>query len=189
MTALYAAVVLLWVGSEVLIGLTSGFRAGPPTGRGQDRWSGVALIVSLMLAVFVGIGVARRAPAAAIVQGHDLVFGLGIVLALVGIALRWYAVLSLGRFFTTRVTTRADQTVVEKGPYRWVRHPSYTGLLLTVSGILLLQMNWLSLACFVLALPGFAYRIGVEEQALMSALGEPYRDYMRRTKRLVPFVV
>src|SRR5262249_50419629 len=82
-----------------------------------------------------------------------------------------------------------DQTVVQKGPYRLVRHPSYTGALLTVLGILLCQTNWLSLACFLLALPGFAYRIRVEERALVTALGEPYRDYMRRTKRLVPSVV
>jgi protein-S-isoprenylcysteine O-methyltransferase Ste14 len=108
---------------------------------------------------------------------------------LIGIAVRWYAVLSLGRFFTTRVMTRADQTVVRRGPYRFVRHPSYSGALLTVLGVLLCQTNLLSLACFVLALPGFAYRIRVEERALVSALGEPYRDYMRRTKRLVPFVV
>ena len=106
-----------------------------------------------------------------------------------GIALRWYAVLTLGRFFTTRVMTAKDQTVVQKGPYRLIRHPSYTGALLTVLGVLLCQTNWISLACFALALPGFGYRISVEERALVTALGQPYLDYMRRTKRLVPFVV
>lgn len=185
----YSAVVLLWLGSEALIGVVSVVRAGVPQGRREDRLSGPVLIVFLMLAIYLGISVAHRAQWAAITPGHDFAFGFGILLALIGIAVRWYAVLSLGRFFTTRVMTRADQTVVQRGPYRLVRHPSYSGALLTVLGILLCQTNWLSLACFTLALPGFAYRIRVEEQALAAALGRPYRDYMRRTKRLVPFIV
>jgi protein-S-isoprenylcysteine O-methyltransferase Ste14 len=185
---LYTGVVLLWLGSEVLIGAMSVLRAGAPQKR-QDRWSGPVLIAFLVAAVYLGIGAARRAHWAAITQGHDVVFGLGVALALIGIALRWYAVLSLGRFFTTRVSTRSDQTVVQRGPYRFVRHPSYTGALLTVLGVLLCQTSWLSLAAFLVAVPGFAYRIRVEEQVLMTALGEPYRDYMRRTKRLIPFVV
>ena len=185
----YQAVVFLWLGSEALIGVVSIIRSGVPHGRGQDRWSRPTLIFFLLLAIYLGLLASRRVPGAAITQGRGLVFALGIALALAGIALRWYAVLSLGRFFTTRVMTRAGQTVVQRGPYRFVRHPSYSGALLTVLGVLLCATNWLSLACFVLAIPGFAYRIQVEEQALQAALGEPYRDYMRRTKRLVPFVV
>jgi protein-S-isoprenylcysteine O-methyltransferase Ste14 len=186
---LYEVVIFLWLGSEVLIGIVSIARAGVPGGRRQDRWSGPVLVFFVFVAVYVGAGASRRAHWAAITDGRDLAFGIGIALALIGIAVRWSAVLSLGRFFTTRVTTRADQTVVEKGPYRFVRHPSYTGALITVLGVLLSQANWISLACFVLALPGFAYRIRVEEGALLGALGESYREYMRRTKRLVPFVI
>jgi len=70
-----------------------------------------------------------------------------------------------------------------------VRHPSYTGALLTLLGILLCSTNWLALACFLFAIPGFAYRISVEEKALANGLGQPYRDYMRRTKRLIPYVL
>ncbi|HKW58467.1 MAG TPA: isoprenylcysteine carboxylmethyltransferase family protein [Candidatus Dormibacteraeota bacterium] len=183
---LYQAVIVLWLGSEVIIGLT---RAAPFGFRRQDRWSGQALVGFLAVSVWLGLLVARLVPSASISDGRSLVFGLGIAVALLGIALRWWAVLTLGRFFTTRVMTRPDQTVVQSGPYRWVRHPSYTGALLTVFGVVLCNTNWLSLTCFVIALPGFAYRIRVEERALLTALGEPYRDYMRRTKRLVPFVV
>jgi protein-S-isoprenylcysteine O-methyltransferase Ste14 len=183
---LFQAVVLLWAGSEVLIGLT---HQAPLKGRRQDRFSGPVLIVFLVGAVWLGMIVARRDPASDIVAGRSFVYGLGIAIAVAGIALRWYAVITLGRFFTTRVMTSPDQRVVATGPYRFVRHPSYTGMLLTVLGILLCSGNWLALACFVIALPGFAYRIRVEERALTNALGDPYRDYMRRTKRLVPFVV
>ena len=183
---LYQAVVVLWLGSEVVIGLT---HAAPFGTRREDRMSGVALIGFLFLAVWLGFGAARGVPAAAITMARPSVLALGLVVAVAGIALRWWAVLTLGRFFTTRVMTRPDQTVVQNGPYRFVRHPSYTGALMTVLGVLLCNLNWLSLACFVVALPGFAYRIRVEERALESALGEPYRDYIRHTKRLIPFVV
>ena len=182
----FQAVVLLWFGSELLIGLT---HLAPVDSRRQDRFSGPVLIVFLVCAVWLGMTIARRDPASEIVAGRSFVYGLGIALAVAGIALRWYAVITLGRFFTTRVITTPDQQVVASGPYRFVRHPSYTGMLLTVLGILLCSTNWLSLACFLIALPGFAYRIRVEERALTNALGDPYRDYMRRTKRLVPFVL
>jgi len=183
---LYQWVVVLWAASEVLIGIT---RAAPLGVRGQDRLSGQALIGGLVLSLWAGYFIGRAVPGTAITDGKDLVFDLGIVLALAGIALRWYAVLVLGRFFTTRIMTTPDQPVVQKGPYRLVRHPSYSGLLLTALGLLLCSTNWLSLACFVIAVPGFAYRIRVEEGALTAALGDAYRVYMRHTKRLVPFVV
>jgi protein-S-isoprenylcysteine O-methyltransferase Ste14 len=80
--------------------------------------------------------------------------------------------------------------VIEAGPYRYIRHPSYTGALITVIGLGLALGNWVSfiamLACISV---GYAYRIHVEEAALVSALGQPYREYMSRTARLVPFVL
>ena len=185
---LYQVVVAWWFVSEVLIGVISFVRRRKTGSPRQDRWSGPVLIVCLFIAIVLGANFARRVPQAAM-SPHSLVFDLGIAVAIFGIVLRGYAVVSLGRFFTTRVMTQPGQTVVERGPYRFIRHPSYTGALLTVLGIVLCQANWLSLACFPLALPGFLYRINVEEKALSAALGDAYRDYMRRTKRLVPFVV
>lgn len=181
----YQAVIVLWVGSEIVIGITRDRPASLPS---QDRFSGPAVIGPIVIAMWAGYFAGRDFPAAAITP-HPLLFGLGIALAVAGIALRWWAILTLGRFFTTSVTTRPGQTVVQAGPYRLVRHPSYTGMLLTVLGLLLSSANWISLACFAIVLPGLAYRIKVEEGALLGALGDPYRDYMRRTRRLVPFVV
>lgn len=186
MTTPESPVVFLWLGSEALIFVTHVTRAGDPR---DDRFSGVAMVGSIVLAVALGMRLAQLVPAAAIADGRNAVFLGGIALALLGIALRWIAILTLGRFFSMRVMVRADHSVVERGPYRLVRHPSYTGALLTLLGVLLCSTNWLSLACFVLALPGLAYRISVEERALTEALGGAYREYMRRTKRLVPFVV
>jgi protein-S-isoprenylcysteine O-methyltransferase Ste14 len=182
----YWALQAVWVLSELAVFATHVSRSGGP---GQDRFSGVALVAGVLVAISLGSRLAQGVPQAAIETGKVPVFWVGVLFGLAGIALRWYAIRSLGRFFRMRVMTVPDQVVVESGPYALVRHPSYTGALMTVFGVLLCSTNWLTLACFVIALPGFAYRIGVEERALVGALGDPYRDYMRRTKRLIPFVL
>jgi protein-S-isoprenylcysteine O-methyltransferase Ste14 len=106
-----------------------------------------------------------------------------------GMALRWYSIRVLGTSFTCEVSTRPGQEVIQAGPYRWIRHPSYTGGLITVLGVLVCCLNWLSFAALVVTLAGYAYRIRIEERALARDLGPAYRDYMRRTKRLIPFLV
>ena len=117
-------------------------------------------------------------------------FFLGIALMWAGIAFRWYCMRVLGRYFTYQVDVHAGQTVIELGPYHYIRHPSYAGALITVIGLGLTLGNWASLLALVACVSiGYAYRIHVEEAALVRALGEPYRDYMRRTARLVPFVL
>ncbi len=84
----------------------------------------------------------------------------------------------------------SGQTVIEAGPYRYIRHPSYAGALITVIGLGLALGNWASLLSMVACVAiGYAYRIRVEEAALVAALGQPYREYMSRTARLVPFVL
>ena len=184
---LFRAVYALWLLPEAYYFLRSVGRR--PGGSAQDRLSGPALIVALVVAVTLGSSLADSVPQAAINWERPWLFGLGLAIAVAGIVVRCYAVRSLGRFFTVRVTTSFDQVVVDTGPYRYVRHPSYTGALMTVFGVLLCATNWLSLLCFVIALPGFAYRIAVEEAALTETLGDSYRDYMRRTKRLIPLIV
>ena len=108
---------------------------------------------------------------------------------ILGVALRWYSVSVLGKYFTFDVAIHRGHVLVEAGPYRYVRHPSYTGALLSILGFGLALGNWASivagLACLGLA---YAYRIPVEETALAAALGETYRQYSHRTWRLVPFL-
>jgi protein-S-isoprenylcysteine O-methyltransferase Ste14 len=117
-------------------------------------------------------------------------FFLGIALMWLGMAFRYYCMRVLGRYFTFNVAVHAGQTVVEAGPYRYIRHPSYTGALITVVGFGLALGNWAGMIALVACVGiGYAYRIRVEEAALVLALGEPYRGYMRRTQRLVPFVL
>ncbi len=112
-----------------------------------------------------------------------------LVLMAAGIGLRFYAIRTLGKYFTVTVRTHQAQRVIETGPYRLVRHPSYSASLLTFAGMCLALANWLVLVTIVFPVMGFAYRIRVEEAVLLDALGDDYRRYMRHTKRLVPYLV
>jgi protein-S-isoprenylcysteine O-methyltransferase Ste14 len=151
-----------------------------------DRGSIVAVVVGIGTGVLIAVWCATNVSRMAI-PGDWASFIVGIVAMWLGIALREWAVLTLGRFFTVVVRVTAEQTVVDRGPYRWVRHPSYVGLLLTLIGLGLALGNWLSLlALAILPTVGLVIRIRVEEQALLSALGDQYREYAERRPRLVP---
>jgi protein-S-isoprenylcysteine O-methyltransferase Ste14 len=107
----------------------------------------------------------------------------------VGFALRQWSIATLGRFFTVDVRVHADQSVVTRGPYHWVRHPSYTGLIVFFVGVGFALSNWASLGLFaVLPTIGLVVRIHAEERALASALGDAYRDYEATHRRLLPGV-
>ena len=119
-------------------------------------------------------------PAAAIRPGAAA-FAIGFVILLAGLALRGWSIMTLGEYFTGSVAVSSDQPVVTAGPYRVLRHPSYTGILLAFTGIGLAAM-----AVFTLA--GILLRIRTEERALLVTLGDPYRAYATHHKRLVPLV-
>jgi protein-S-isoprenylcysteine O-methyltransferase Ste14 len=155
----------------------------------KDRGSRAVVIIGLWSAISLGFVLAVAAPSATMLFQRQLIFELGLVLFIAGAALRMSAIRELGRFHTMDVATQSGQGVIESGPYRWIRHPSYAGALITLLGILLCSTNWLSLGCFGLGAAGYAYRILVEESALSATLGEPYRKYMIRTRRLIPFVL
>jgi protein-S-isoprenylcysteine O-methyltransferase Ste14 len=106
-----------------------------------------------------------------------------------GMALRLYSMSILGRYFTFQVAVHTDQPVIETGPYRYIRHPSYTGALITIVGLGLALGNWAGLIVLLVCMfVGYGYRIPIEESALVASIGEPYEDYIRRTHRLIPYV-
>lgn len=112
---------------------------------------------------------------------------LGFALICSGCALRHWAILTLGRFFRFVVVIQNDHRVVTDGPYRFVRHPAYTGALLVQLGIGIALANSLSLLiCLVMPMAGFILRIHREEFALTADLGTEYLDYAATTKRLIP---
>ena len=117
------------------------------------------------------------------------VFLIGIAVLLAGMALRFWAVFTLGAAFRTTVETHTDQKVVRHGPYRLIRHPSYSGWLLICCGYGLALQNWLSLlVAVILPLAALLYRIRVEEAALAESFGPDYIEYQKCTKKLIPWV-
>ena len=113
----------------------------------------------------------------------------GPIIMWAGLAVRIWAIVVLGQSFRMTVEVDAGQRVVDSGPYRWVRHPSYTGILLLMVGLSLVYGNWPALAVLLVLPAGvLIYRIFVEEAVLTEILGRAYSDYAARTKRLVPGV-
>ncbi len=112
---------------------------------------------------------------------------LGCAIGLAGAALRLWAIRALGSHFSRNLQVAADHRVVVDGPYRYLRHPSYTGAILMIAGIGVGLANALSLAaCILFPTIGFALRIPREEALLRRELGEPYAEYAKHTYRLVP---
>jgi protein-S-isoprenylcysteine O-methyltransferase Ste14 len=154
-----------------------------------DKGSKLIVIVAANLAVAIGFVAAIAFPGFSIGTHRKTLFGAGIGIWLGGSFFRWYSIRTLGRFFTYDVAVSSGQHVVEHGPYRWLRHPSYLGSLLAQIGFGMTLTNWLAILLPALCLgAAFTYRIRIEEQALLQGLGLPYREYMRRTRRLIPFV-
>jgi protein-S-isoprenylcysteine O-methyltransferase Ste14 len=117
-------------------------------------------------------------------------FAIGISLILLGSLLRRYCFRTLGEYFTGDVRATAEQRVIDTGPYRLVRHPSYTAGMMMFAGIGLALGNWVSFALITAgAITTYVYRVSVEERALIATIGEPYRNYMKERKRFIPYVV
>ncbi len=128
---------------------------------------------------------ALRLPAAIVPAAYAI--GLATIVA-AGL-LRRHCFRLLGASFTGDVRAHADQAIVTTGAYALVRHPSYSAGILMNIGIGLALGSRASTA--VLALAAFAvygYRMAVEERALLAVLGEPYREFMRTRRRLIPFI-
>lgn len=115
---------------------------------------------------------------------------LGTLVVAAGTALRVWAISVLGRYFTAVVAVQEAQPVVDRGPYRLIRHPSYTGALLAALGAAVVcQSAYGLLATVGVMLPAYLYRIHREEAHLRARLGEPYLRYTERTTRLVPYLL
>lgn len=178
-----------WFASEIYIAIATRTRRG--TGNVRDRGTMLLLWVVIFSAIFGGIwiGEAQGAnlPPGPILFGAPWMKFASLLVLIFGLALRWTAVLSLGKSFSSNVAIHATQRVHKTGLYRWMRHPSYTGLLLCILAVGLHQRNWISL--LVITIPPTAallYRIHVEEIALREHFGQEYIDYSRQTSRLIP---
>jgi protein-S-isoprenylcysteine O-methyltransferase Ste14 len=153
-------------------------------GTAQDRATRILIAAAIGGAIAGATLTAKAIPSLRIPGPYR---AAGLIVMWLGLAIRVWAVATLGRAFRTTVEVDPDQAVVSSGPYRWVRHPSYTGLLLIATGFGLAVGNWLALAIgLLLPLPGILWRIRVEEAELERVLGATYSAYRARTTRLIP---
>jgi protein-S-isoprenylcysteine O-methyltransferase Ste14 len=156
---------------------------------GVDRFEWTLAAVAVSLGLGVGVAFLAVYHHAACLPGGWAPVILGELLFLAGLALRFWAILTLGRFFKVTISIQQGHRVIRSGPYRVLRHPSYSGLLLILLGLGLMLGTWLGLAALiVLPLIGMLVRIRVEESALIDALGQEYISYAAETRRLVPGV-
>jgi len=181
----------VWFATEINVNVQKRSRE-----RSEDRdklslvFMWVTTIVSIAFAVSVEL-------IPAIVGGTAKIFALspflgyfGCLVMVAGLVIRLRAIATLGKQFTVQVAIVQNHKIIDRGLYGIIRHPSYLGSLVTFAGLGLALENWLSLLV-LLALPTAAtlYRIFVEEKALFDHFGPAYRDYMLRTKKLVPRIL
>lgn len=180
------SLIFLWPLSEIALVLATRARGSESAGR--DRGSATVLWVTIVLFVTAGAFL-QFVPTGRILLSPDALRIVAATLLIAGMAVRWAAILTLGRLFTVNVAIREEHRLVRSGPYRWIRHPSYTGLLVAFAGLGVAFSSWLSLATLLVPITlAVLYRIRVEEHALRGAFGAQYEEYARHTKRLVPWI-
>lgn len=154
----------------------------------KDRHSLPLIWAVVAAAMLGGVALAYALPGLALPHAQAFYFA-GLVIFVAGLALRWYAIRYLGRWFTVNVAIAEDQPLIHSGPYALMRHPSYTGALMAFLGFALCLGNAASLALVVVATVSvFSWRIRIEEAVLAQAFGQRWKDYSSRTRRLIPWV-
>jgi len=163
-----------------------------PSRQGATKIAGIGgrlVALAFVIATTVVANLAARVFPAAAIRPGAVVFTAGMVVLLAGLVLRGWSFKALGQYFTHTVMVSSDQPVIACGPYRVLRHPSYTGIILAAIGIGLASANWADLVgLLLLTLTALLWRIRIEEAALMTTLGDRYRAYAAQHKRLVPLV-
>jgi protein-S-isoprenylcysteine O-methyltransferase len=155
---------------------------------GQDRLTLPLLWIVIGASIFAGLYLRAAFPQARLPHPQTF-YAIGLILFVLGLIIRWIAIVHLGRFFTVNVAIADDHQLITTGPYRYVRHPSYTGTLLIFLGFGLCMLNIFSLAAVFLPITAaFLWRMHVEETALKQAFGDSYQTYAAATPRLIPLL-
>jgi protein-S-isoprenylcysteine O-methyltransferase len=175
----------IYGGSELYLAFT---RRSQTQAVSRDRRSLILLWSVIIVSLWLAIQMVWLFPRAILPYSRGF-YIFGFFLFLGGLILRWYSIGYLGRYFTVDVSISIEHKLIDSGPYRYIRHPTYAGALLAFVSLGFCFGNWLTI--FFLTVPiigAVLWRIRIEESALTEALGEDYRGYVARTKRLIPWV-
>ena len=173
-----------WVLGEIWVLVATRTRGGggEVRDRGSLRILWLVIIASVTAAIWYG-----ETHTPTMFGGASWVRTVSVIVMMVALAIRWTAIVTLGKSFSANVAIHATQKVCKTGIFSVVRHPSYSGLMLVFVAIGIHTRNWIGFALAVVpTFAAMAYRIHVEEIALREAFGEEYVEYSRTTKRLVP---
>jgi hypothetical protein len=184
LTTIWRIVVWLWVASEIAIGI--GTRANKTQRQRSRSWIAHPSLGRDGHRDVHGWRDPRDQGETLPIPSH-WAKGVGLAILAVGLTLRGTAIRTLGRYFTSNVAIQEGQSVLRTGVYRFMRHPSYTGLWLAFMGLAIHFRNWWSLAITIVPITSaMLYRIHVEEAALIEAFGSDYESYQKSTRRLIP---
>ncbi len=184
LSILWTILFFAWFASELLIAVAT--RTSDSGGKVRDRGSQLLLWLVIVFSVTACEWFRHLLPHN-ILGNAPWLLPASIVLILMGLAIRALAIFSLGKSFSANVAIRDSQKIYRGGLYRFLRHPSYLGLILIFLAIGLHSRNWLCLAiAFLPTTAALLYRIHIEEAALRDAFGEDYVSYSKVTKRLIP---
>jgi protein-S-isoprenylcysteine O-methyltransferase Ste14 len=180
-------VVILFPLSEIALFLFK--RSGKSLSSKMDRGSSWVLWITITVSISVTIILQRYN--IAVIQLPRLIINVIALFFLVGgLIFRWIAIISLGKFFTVDVAIHEEHVLVQRGLYKYVRHPSYTGLLCEFIGLGIYFGTWVSLIIIVVPFTfAIIYRIRCEEAVLLEKFAKQYKDYKASTKSLIPGIV
>ena len=180
--------IIIWICfflSEIL--LLRIFRSKAPASKELDKSSLKFVWVTIIISISVGVLAMTyvKAPISrAIFIGY-----LGLFIIICGIFIRFSAIRTLGKFFTVNLAIHDNQRLIKSGLYKYIRHPSYTGSLLSFLGLGVSFNNWISLLIIIIpVLISFIYRINIEEQLMLELFGEEYSEYKKSSRRLIPLI-
>ena len=185
MNAVANIIMVLWGLSEVYLVLK--MRSGSADAKGKDKKSLSRLWLVIGFGIFFAIFISKTTffP----LYHSQEIQVLGITFLLIGVFMRLMVINNLGKYFTVDVTIKKDHQLKTDGFYKYVRHPAYAFSLLTFVGLAVVLNNYIS--AIVLLVPVFIMflrRINIEEDVLIEQFGDDYTDYMKKTKRLIPFI-
>jgi protein-S-isoprenylcysteine O-methyltransferase Ste14 len=182
-----AVAALVWLSTEAfLIARDRSSGKGTVTKDSRTRYlNAIATLLAIGIPIAFSFFPSLRV---ASIEGEQVVWA-GIAIMLAGFVLRHWSIMILGKYFRTTIELEAIHKVVQTGPYKYIRHPSYSGIILFFVGYSLAAGNWISLIVAIL-LPTAAllHRIRIEEVALVQGMGDEYREYQKKTKKLIPLI-